>query len=251
MYIDRIVLEVTRSCNLKCKHCMRGCAERCHFNTCYLDNIFDGIDSVGVITFSGGEPLLKIGTIVKTLDYIREHNICLGGFYIAHNGTIFSKYLMNILKDYYDNYVDEPCLCGFSLSTDKFHLESIKNGKLANRYYDYIELKEFDYGYDFIFDDRKEITTLIESGRGSRNRNRIVTKYHRRPSFYNGFIQNEYGSYDDCVLYIAANGNVISDCDLSFNIIDKYSLGNIKKTSLAEILHKNTVEEKDWKKIEL
>ena len=252
MYLDNLVLEVTRSCNLKCEHCLRGCSERCHFNTSYLSNIFDGIEGLNSITFSGGEPLLKIGTIVKTLDYIREHNISLGSFYIVHNGTIFSKYLMNILKDYYENYVSEKEICGFSLSRDKFHLKQIERLKMRNHYYDYLDLKEYEYGFDFIADDRKEIGSLIEEGRGKRNRNKIVTRYgHRRPYYFNGFLREEDYGYDNCTVYVAANGNVINNCDLSFRTVDKFSFGNIKKTLLIEIIQSNQVSGRDLVRIEL
>ena len=251
MYIEQIVLEVTRSCNLNCVHCCRGCSQKIHFNPCYLDNIFNGIDSIGCITFTGGEPLLKIGTIIKVLDYIREHKISLGGFYIVHNGTIFSKYLLNILHDYYENYVDEKEMCGFSLSTDRFHLNQIRQAKLRNRYYDYIELRDC-FGFEFIYDDRKEIFSLIESGRGKQNKSIINTKYgSRKASFYNGFVMNEYGSYSDTLIYISANGNVISDCDLSYDVIDMLSFGNIKKTDLIDIIKSHTIEEDNLKKIEI
>lgn len=250
MYLDNIVLEVTRSCNLKCEHCLRGCSERCHFNTDYLSNIFDGIDEIGTITFSGGEPLMKIGTIVKTLDYIREHGITLNSFYIVHNGTIFSKYLMNVLKDYYENYVLERELCGFSLSRDKFHLKQIERLKMPNHYYDYMELK--DYGFDFIHDDRKEIFSLIEEGRGKRNRNKIHTKYeNRKPYYYNGFLKSDEYGYGECMIYVSANGNVINNCDLSFHNIDKFSFGNIKQNTLIDIVQNNQVSEEQLVKISL
>lgn len=234
MNISNLVIEVTRICNLKCKHCLRGCAKNENFNVRYLDNIFHDVEFVDCLTFTGGEPLLKINTIKSIMNYIRNHKIGLGAFYIVHNGTIYSKSFMNFLLDFYENYCEDPYMCGFSLSTDLYHIEELKKKNKKDFYYEYMDLKEF--GYEFIQDDRKEINSIILSGRAKRNK--LSAKYGtRESSFNNAFYAND----DECdnQIYISANGNVISDCDLSYDVVDKFYFGNIKKEYLSDIYNRN------------
>lgn len=240
MYIYHLVIEVTRVCNLKCKHCCRGCAKKDCFSSRYLDNVFDGIDQIGILSFTGGEPLLKVRTIINILNYIKKHNIELDAFYMVHNGTIYSKRLMEVLKDFYDNYCWEKGMCGFSLSTDQFHQEEIMKKKLKTYIDKYIDLSY--RGFDFVFNDRKEINSLILSGRGKRNKDIIHPKYgYRKAEFLDGFFETDCDYCEgDNLVYVSANGNVISNCDLSYDIVDRYSFGNIKKETLKDIIIRKT-----------
>lgn len=249
MYIPNLVLEVTRNCNLDCQHCLRGCKEQIRFNSKYIDNIFNGVDDIGILTFSGGEPLLCINTIMKVLEYIKENRIGLDSFYIVHNCTIFSKKFMNFLNEYYQYYCNDKSLCGFSLSTDSFHCSEINKKKLNNYYYSYMDLKE--RGYDFIYDDRKSIYSLIQCGRGKTNSNEILTKYKKNPFFYNGWYSYDSDCYYDNTIYISSNGNIITNCDLSYHIIDKYTFGNIKEEKMIDIFERNMLEDDDCIRIEI
>ena len=75
MYIESLVIEVTRFCNMNCPHCLRGERQRKRFNTNMIENIFADIDYIGTITFTGGEPLTQVNIIIETLDYIEQNNV--------------------------------------------------------------------------------------------------------------------------------------------------------------------------------
>jgi len=68
---DNLVLEVTRKCNMNCAHCLRGNAEDKDISFDLIDILLDNIDSINMITFTGGEPSLN----VKALKYFREQVI--------------------------------------------------------------------------------------------------------------------------------------------------------------------------------
>lgn len=238
MYIDNLVIEVTRFCNMNCPHCLRGTRQRKKFNTSLLNNIFDDVEYVSVLTFTGGEPLTQVNTIIEIFDYLEQHHIQLGAFYIVSNGTIYSKKLMDTLKYFYDHYVDEKDICAFEISQDQYHYEN--NLRLRN-IWKYDELREY-YGYEFIhLENRKKIFSLIIEGNAKEN------GYSGRVSqFPNGFpMETDLENYYDMQIYVSANGNVISNCDLSFENIDKHSFGNVKNETLKSIVERNTKEKVD------
>lgn len=235
MFVYNMVIEVTRFCNMNCRHCLRGERQRKKFNLEMLNNVFDGIDSVETITFTGGEPLTQINTIIEILEYIRDNHIELGAFYIVSNGTVYSKKLIDVLNDFYQYYVTEQELCSFEISQDEYHnqFDDVRKTNI----WKYEELKEY-YGYDFIrMKERQKIYSVIESGNAKKN------GFHgRKSSFNNGFYPNNDDNFYDTMVYISANGNVISDCDLSFENVDKYSFGNVKNETLKSIIERNTKE---------
>ena len=232
MYIDNLVIEVTRFCNMNCPHCLRGERQRKKFNTNMLENIFTGIDYVGTITFTGGESLTQVNMIIETLDYIEQNNIQLGAFYIVSNGTIYSKKLMDALQHFYCHYVDEQYLCGFEISQDQYHNEF--DDKRTNNIYKYQELKEY-FGYEFIhLENRKSIYTVILEGRAKK------FSKGRASECKNGFYEENSDYYNDNQVYVAANGNVISNCDLSFENVDKHCFGNVCNETLKSIIERNT-----------
>lgn len=235
MYIDNLIIEVTRFCNMNCRHCLRGEKQRKKFDITMLDNIFADVDRVGTITFTGGEPLTQVNTIIEILEYIRNNNIELSSFYIVSNGTIYSKKLMNVLNDFYYNYIEEKELCSFEISQDQFHCE--KSYQREVNIWKYRELKED--GFDFIrIEERQKIYSVILEGRAKQ-----YFTQGRESKFYNGFYSENSDYYYDNKVYVAVNGNVISECDLSYENVDKYTFGNVKHETLKSIIEKNTKEE--------
>jgi hypothetical protein len=66
----------------------------------------------------------------------------------------------------------------------------------------------------------------------------------RESKFPNGFPkEDDLDNYYDMQIYVSANGNVISNCDLSFENIDKYSFGNVNNETLRSIYERNIKEE--------
>ena len=63
MYVQDLILEVTRRCNMACEHCLRGDAQNMDMSTEVVDQILEHCDRIGAVTFSGGEPSLNIPLI--------------------------------------------------------------------------------------------------------------------------------------------------------------------------------------------
>lgn len=81
------LIEVTRKCNLKCRHCLRGEAENITITKEMIDNYFDNIDGILTLNFTGGEPLLAIDEIEYTIDKIIKDKIRVASLAVITNGT--------------------------------------------------------------------------------------------------------------------------------------------------------------------
>ena len=97
------------------------------------------------------------------------------------------------------------------------------------------------YEYDFInLEGRKKIYSVILEGRAKEN-----FTDGRKSEFKNGFYNEDSDYYCENQVYVAANGNVISNCDLSFETVDKNSFGNVNNETLRSIIDKFTKADDD------
>ena len=56
--LDSLVIEVTRRCQLKCEHCLRGNAQKRDMSRDYIKDLFKKVGYISNLTFTGGEPSL-------------------------------------------------------------------------------------------------------------------------------------------------------------------------------------------------
>ena len=66
IYVNYLAIEVTRRCNMKCNHCLRGDAQNLDISTAVLSGIAKHIHPASVI-FTGGEPSLNVPAIKRYL----------------------------------------------------------------------------------------------------------------------------------------------------------------------------------------
>ncbi len=98
------VLHMTDACNLKCSYCFERLNS--HFRKLSFENITQLADFINVsptvddcitIRFFGGEPLLDMALIEKTIDYFEKKIIKKIYYNIFSNGTIANDRLYSIL----------------------------------------------------------------------------------------------------------------------------------------------------------
>ena len=130
-----LMIEVTRKCNLKCKHCMRGETQNCELSYNVIDNLLDRMNGVEMLAFTGGEPLLAIDKIEYILNGIMKRNIIVCEMQIITNGTCFNENMVDIFKQFHNymknwyeriyekefttNYIKSHLQ--FAISSDKYH----------------------------------------------------------------------------------------------------------------------------------
>ena len=222
MYIQNLVLEVTRKCNLRCDHCLRGDAQAIDLDLKVIDKLFKTVDSIDTITFSGGEPTLNISAIKYFVKQAIKRNISIGSFYIVTNGKEQSLPLIQTLIELY-SICDDPDSCALSVSRDQYHEGCETPLYNALRFYN-------------DEDRRSEISdqSLISEGR--------AMEYglgYGRSVKHDGFDVDE--DRVDSMVYISSNGNVTDGCDFSFERIDEESIGNILTENLTDIIKKGVL----------
>jgi len=85
MIIHNAVIEVTRRCNMRCAHCLRGDAENLDMTREYLDEFFSKVTDINCLTLTGGEPSLVPEVIDMILEAANIHSTTFGYFYLATN----------------------------------------------------------------------------------------------------------------------------------------------------------------------
>lgn len=130
MNIKHLMIEMTRECNLKCEHCMRGDAQNITITPEIIDKTLDNIETIFSLTLTGGEPFLHPDMIEYLFDGIIRRGIVVGAVSTVTNGTVCdmrSALAFNKIVDYISKNSD-PLLKGnigrISISTDKYHKES-------------------------------------------------------------------------------------------------------------------------------
>lgn len=211
LYCDSLVLEIGRKCNMKCAHCLRGNAEDCSMQFKTAVRALNLFDSIGTITFSGGEPTLYSEEIIHIINYIIFENIEVGNFYMATNGTNLSIDLMIALCRLYAHCYDKDC-CSLEVSRDDYH--------------ENVPVPEFMTAFSF-FGERgrhtPESALLIE---GRAEENGIGGRKPKREYEFDFFEEDETVE----LVYVNCFGELFADCDYSYETqrrIWAYSLDDI------------------------
>jgi len=226
--INNMIVEVTRRCNMHCDHCLRGNAQRLDMSDKVITALFKGVDHVSDITLTGGEPTLAVPVIEKIVKAARAAKVSIGNFWVATNGKTASKTARRFalcLLDFYSMLSDrEPGLTSLTVSGDAWHEE--------------VEIPDVYKGLSFLSSDRhgpKDEENVIQTGRAEKN-----GIGGRKPDTLGAFEVEEYG--EDLViqtLYVAANGNVVNDCDQPYRVIDAESRGNVLTETITEIVRRD------------
>lgn len=118
MEINNLIIEVTRICNMKCVHCLRGTAENKTMKKEYIDSLLNQITNISNVTFSGGEPSLNVEIMEYFLSVAKAKKINIGSFYIATNGKHVSEsFVIFCLKMF--SYCEEKEMCLIIKTTTK------------------------------------------------------------------------------------------------------------------------------------
>lgn len=83
-------VEITRKCNMKCAHCLRGDAQNKTISKEVIDSLLDQINSIGLLTLTGGEPFLEPEMIEYLFTGIIKRKIPILEVGCMTNGSIKS-----------------------------------------------------------------------------------------------------------------------------------------------------------------
>jgi hypothetical protein len=239
MYVYSLILEITRRCNIQCRHCLRGKAQSKDMSFETIRKALVGVDSIGTVTFTGGEPGLNVKAIRYFTDYIHVNRIDLGAFYVVTNGKVASRSLAEALTRL-SRFCGETDrngdleVGGLVMSRDNFHRE------LG---YDQTRARNFYGELPFYHDEERTNDIEMPISEGFAYDNGIGV---RSPDINNPVVCQDQDGVDERiegVVYVNVNGDVIPSCDMSYESQENDKLGNVHEKTLLDIIsdHEKTL----------
>jgi len=214
MNIDDLIIEVTRRCNMKCKHCLRGNAQNLDIKDEYLDSLFSKLDYVSTIVITGGEPSLVPDRIDKIVEFAKKYDVDINSFYIVTNGKkVSDEFLISVIKLYC--YCNDNEVSGLELSNDNYHEEI----SLENLW----RLNAFKFFRNKFEEKRHYYRSVVNQGRARKidyvEKREEDTTFSRTTTIddlvYNETITSDVATYLNC------KGNIVHGCDWSYRSQDQ------------------------------
>jgi len=207
-----IIIEVTRKCNIRCMHCLRGEMVNKDIDFSYIDKLLDQYTSIYSVTFTGGEPSLNVPAINHFLEEVKRRNIHVGSFFMYTNGVkISEEFVVTCLRLY--AYCYEKDMCNVTVSNDVYHAEeSNYNTELLDG------LGFFHRKYT---KEATQVEYLLYQGLAMDN---FYCKNEVKVSPIT--TQEEFNDSND--VYLNAEGNIINGCDWSYENQDDNILCNVE-----------------------
>lgn len=200
LYIKNLCIEVTRRCNMACTHCMRGDAQDIDIDHRHIWSVLRHVKYIQHLTIGGGEPSLNVKTIRYILKLVRLMGIHIYEFYIVTNGSDSSSSqefidVCSELYDYQENQDTEENHRMLEMSDDKYHNKQFHSQTIT-------KLSRYPF---FGLRRQSENIVLFKEGRCSEGfENHIHPIYLTAEDYVYG------------VVYLNAMGEILSNCDLSY-----------------------------------
>lgn len=182
---------------------------------------------IGTLLFSGGEPTLNGEMLEYTVDKIIEKEIMIDRFLFGINGLSYSEAFVNGLNKL-QNYIllksERPRRQAgiLMVSQDQFHQKQIL--KLSKNYSLFLI-------FPLLINKKQKKKIILPYGRAFGNGlSKQQQDFSRLTDYQKNYTITEYEGNPYCVIsyqYIAANGNIINDGTVSYNLMDE--LYNNKK----------------------
>ncbi len=243
IYYSRLQIELTRRYNQSCAHCCRGEAQNVDLTKEIIDDLFEKNDIyyIGTLLFSGGEPTLNGEILEYTVDKIIEKEIMIDRFLFGINGLSYSEAFVNGLNKL-QNYIllksERPRRQAgiLMVSQDQFHQKQIL--KLSKNYSLFLI-------FPLLINKKQKKKIILPYGRAFGNGlSKQQQDFSRLTDYQKNYTITEYEGNPYCVIsyqYIAANGNIINDGTVSYNLMDEYALGNVQQQKVEDIYNNGPV----------
>lgn len=216
--IRTLTFEVTRRCQLRCEHCLRGREQDKNLSEEVVDKMLSQVSSIGELTFTGGEPTLNLPIIRYILEKVKNENIRVDGFFIATNGLENQMELAHMILEYMPMF-DDPDYCSVAISRDMYH-GTYKISSPVQYLACYSDVKEQPDEYNF--------KGLLN--RGMAKENYLPNTYDRPYDTefdIESYEQNGEVEVEIDLVYVCYNGTICADCDLPYEDMEYYSVTTV------------------------
>lgn len=228
---DGLYIELTRRCNLQCAHCMCGSPQNVDISEEIIDTLLSQTFGITQLSLGGGEPLLAIDKLEYLLNALERHQVPVRHLDFVTNGTICDSRVTQLINDYLER--NSLTHCAVCVSSDVFH--DIERSKKCVEFYKQFVSPNCEVKL------HRDFKTLHYSGRawGKKSINGIPVGSRSENSIRQHRINVTDGHFVCCAMRLSVNGDLALGGDLSYEVADKLSLGNLKKNSLKDIFEKN------------
>lgn len=234
--VRSLLLELTRNCNIECKHCFRGDSQDIYMSLDIIDYLFKNVCRINELLLTGGEPFLAVEQLKCIRDNILKDYTNVGDIIIVTNGTILTLDIIDLLTD-----ISTRANVVIRISNDYFHELELNNKNLISVKERNIKLLKQDFSIEeekpskiYVVDRIGRAYNLTDEDLININKNQ-ETKY----IFSNNRLLQEYREKyplpklirEDVVdgsLNIDVNGN-ITPTYYPYELEDKNSYINLKK----------------------
>lgn len=251
LVLNFLAFEITRRCNIKCGHCMRGDAQNINISKEYINNFFNTSNNhfifklIDNICFTGGEPTLYPEIIIYTINKIIDENIPVKNISMATNGQLFIPELvkafnkfneysnLRLLKDINQNQF-------YSEQLQKLLIESIKDNHVkiifsTDDFHAPIskEIKESYYSLAKglkIFEHTVANENILKSGYSK------VGKEVKPCEGKYDIDENNIYFYE--LLYLTAKGDLLFGGEANYDFIDSHTIGKVGNDSIVKLIKK-------------
>ena len=209
MNLDSATIEITRRCNMRCDHCLRGEAQKLDITDEILDKFFSQVYFIRSMTITGGEPSLAPDRIRAIIRIAQANNVEIANFYIVTNGKRVSQEFMDALQEMYD-FCSDNDESWVNVSRDDYHCESSKSGVS----------RLIDWWHDLTRDSylwRENGDVMFKTNKSLLNMGNALGSGDRGISVFRLDIHDTDGeNYIEGTVYVNAKGNVLPHCDFDY-----------------------------------
>lgn len=219
--LNNLVLEVTRRCNLECGHCLRGDPQNRDLDIDVIYALFNRVNYISEISFTGGEPSIAAPHIDRILSVAKEKNVEIGNFYLATNAVEISDYFLRTIFDWW-LYCSDNETTALHWSNSYYHDSQgcPENNRKKLSAFKFAGPKHEEDSFDFRYYDPSNAggsSGLVMDGRGRYQTNRGKDEFISP-------VPVEY--YDNSatveeLIYITVDGTIISGCDFSYETMER------------------------------
>ena len=237
-YFEQLTFEITRKCNLKCAHCLRGKMQPISMPLEVIDKVLESCSGIRSIFLTGGEPFLEPDIIEHLVDKVISMNFDTEEISVITNGTILNERGERCAKAF-DRFSKWRISKGaaspkahIEISNDDFHGNDSEN---AAGFY-----KNCTSDVEITVQEYRKPEDISPFGRAVENN---LTNKKRYEAVYPHRIRVDAGNRIPCRLDITAKGNLTYPEMNEWEEVDSVSIGNIMKESLECMIERNQWEE--------
>lgn len=223
-----LFIELTRKCNMGCKHCLRGKSEDKSVSCEVLSHLLANVTEIGQLTLTGGEPSLASRELDNLVYCLRKYGVRVKSFVCYVNGAKHNPEFISALEKLY-SLCKEKEHCKLGISRDGFHGETDPNAVGA--------LSALPFFRSFVPENDSLLGNQIyNEGRARENGighfDFTVPECFYKVKFDGGIAASDF-------VYCNADGDIVFSPDLSYENQKAHIAGNVLTEELDLIIVRN------------